>query len=319
MTAPGQFLLAIDIEWQAGESVSGCRCRLCEPGPLNDDLERACVETVREHGWQVNLVGEGDGDDEPAFAYTVGLGHRARHPELVMSGLPSDLMHRVLNAMVERIAAGHRFDTPGQLVEAALARVAVTVEPLTEDGLRQTVTWSGWFHRRSPRAVQLVWPDTAGVFAWQDGAPDVLDRRQPPTWREPGPRTGFLAPVPAWVMPVPGEALVFSCTHVLEDGEPVLFATREPAAERGEDWTFHCGKNGHSTDTIRLTHLHHIVAAAPSVADQLSDLPLEHSAARDGSDEPWTVTPDSAPPVGGPPDQSHPTATKRSRWPWRKG
>jgi hypothetical protein len=113
MTAPGQFLLAIDIEWQAGESVSGCRCRLCEPGPLNDDLERACVETVREHGWQVNLVGAGDGDDEPAFAYTVGLGHRARHPELVMSGLPSDLMHRVLNAMVERIAAGHRFDTPG--------------------------------------------------------------------------------------------------------------------------------------------------------------------------------------------------------------
>ena len=298
--------------WRGDAPVEGCRCRLCEPGPLEDDLERGCVETVRTHGWQVNLVGEGDGDDEPAFAYTVGLGHRAAHPELVMSGLPTDLMHRVLNALVDRIAAGHRFDVPGQLVEAALARVALTVEPLTDDGLRQTVTWSGWFHRRRPQAVQLVWPDTDGVFAWQDGAPPVLDRRQPPGWRQPGPRTGFLAPTREWVMPVDAETMVFSCTHVLDDGEPVLYATRQDAGTRGEDWTFHCGATGHDRDTIRLAHLHHIVNAAPSVT-AIRGLALEQSAERGGPDEPWIVA--TAPePARATDDQAPRTPSRR----WRR-
>jgi len=111
----------------------------------------------------------------------------------------------------------------------------VTVEPLTDEGLRQTVTWSGWFHRRRPDAVQLVWPSTAGVFPWRDRAPTILDRRQPPARRTPGPHPGYLAPIPSWVMPAPAETMVFTCTHVVEDGEPVLFAAREPAGQRGED------------------------------------------------------------------------------------
>jgi len=52
-----------DHIWRAGETpVDGCRCRLCRPGPLDDDQERACVQIVADHGWQVMLVSEGDED-----------------------------------------------------------------------------------------------------------------------------------------------------------------------------------------------------------------------------------------------------------------
>ena len=261
--------------WNDDAPVDGCTCRLCRPGPL-DDAEQRCVDTVRDAGWQVMLVGAGEADDEPAFAYTVGLHHRARHPELVMSGLPTDLVHRVLNDVAGRVRAGHRFDTPGRTVEGALARVPLVVEAMTDAGLRETVTWSGWFHRRRPDAVQLVWPDTDGVFAWQDGAPAVLDRRQPPGWREPSARTGPLAPRPVWSLPAPAETLAFVCRHVVDDGDPVLFAARERDPDRGEDWSFHCGAAEHPGDTVTTWHLRHVVTAAPSVALELSGLATGH-------------------------------------------
>lgn len=252
------------------------------------------MDTVRRHGWQVILVQAGEGEAEPAFAYTVGLGHRARHPELVMSGLPLDLMHRVLNAVAARIGDGHRFDRPGQLVEGALGRVAVVLEELTDVGLRETVTWSGWFHRARPSAHQLVWPDVDGVWPWQDGAPAILDLRQPPAWRHPGPREGLLAPRPIWPMPTPAEAMAFVCTHVADDGEAILFVARERDDERGEEWSFHCGADHGQDDAgqIRLWHLSHALRAAPSVVD-LSDLPMNSIAWRPSVDEPWTIDPRS--------------------------
>jgi len=90
----------------------GCDCHICRPDDSYDELDRRVVETVLAHGWQVMLVADDAGcsdpdhhdhssDDHgepgPPFAYTIGLGHRAGHPELLMSGLDTGVMHRALN------------------------------------------------------------------------------------------------------------------------------------------------------------------------------------------------------------------------------
>ena len=278
----------------------GCDCHICRPDASYDELDRRTIDSVLEHGWQVILVADDaacsdpehhdhsaddEGDPGPAFAYTVGLGHRLGHPELLMSGLDRHVMHRALNDIADRIMNGRRL-SPGDALEHVLAGVPVAIEQVADDGLRDTVTWSGWFHRRKPAALAVVWPDRNGVFAWQPGAPDILDELQPPRWRVPVEHTGGLSIDPAWDFPVPPDHRAFSCTHVVDDGEAVLWAARQPDERRGEDWSIHCGASGHETDDMRIVHLAHLVRSAPSLR-QISGLGIDEEAWRADPDSDW--------------------------------
>jgi hypothetical protein len=276
--------------------VDGCDCHACRPEPDYPPYDRSTIDAVLRNGWQVLLVGTGacecgdecgDGDG-PAFAYTLGLGHRAGHPELVISGLEPGLMHRALNHLAQRVLDGHRCEA-GDIVEGVLGGVPVVLERASATGLDETATWSGWFHRRQPDALVVVWPTTSGVFAWQPGAPDVLDELQPVRWREPITHGGPLTLDPEWPFPVPPDATVLSCRHVVEEAHPVLFVARQRADERGEDWTLHCG-DGHTLDQMTVIHLSHLVRGAPSIRD-LSALPLEWVAERSDVDSEWTPMP----------------------------
>lgn len=197
-------------------AAAGCDCHICRPDASYDDMDRRTIDAVLEHGWQVILVAsdvdcshpehqEHSTDDHgghgPAFAYTLGLGHRVGHPELLMSGLDHRVMHHALNELARRIMKGRRL-APGDALEDVLAGVPVAVEQVADDALRETVAWSGWFHRRKPEALAIVWPDKEGVFAWQPGAPEALDQLQPRAWRVPIDHSGGLAQDPVWDFPV---------------------------------------------------------------------------------------------------------------------
>jgi hypothetical protein len=284
-------------------AASGCDCRICRPDESYDDADRRTIDTVLEHGWQVMLVSEDapcsapghhdhdrgeHGKPAPAFAYTVGLGHRCGHPELLMSGLDQKVMHRALNDVASRVMDGRRL-APGDVLEGVLANAPVVVERLSPVVLDETVTWSGWLHRSRPEALVLVWPSTAGVFAWQPGAPDVLDELQPTHWREPIRHTGGVAPDPPWSFPVGPDQVAFTCRHVVDDGQVVLWAARESDDERGEDWSFHCGASGHDTEDMRLVHLAHLVRGAPSLRE-LAGLAVGHEANRRDADARWEIS-----------------------------
>jgi hypothetical protein len=102
--------------------------------------------------------------------------------------------------------------------------------------------------------------------------------------------TGGLATDPAWDFPVPPDHKAFSCTHVVDDGEAVLWAARESDATRGEDWSIHCGAVGHETEDMRIVHLAHLVRSAPSLRE-LSNLGLDEEALRADPDSAWATGP----------------------------
>ncbi|MDT0213811.1 DUF4262 domain-containing protein [Rothia sp. ARF10] len=298
-------------EWMGPlPAAAGCDCHVCRPADSLDDLERRSVDTVLEHGWQVMFVSDGVGcdheddghphhDDEhdhddhgepgPAFAYTVGLLHRAGHPELLLSGLDPVVMHHVLNDVARRVLRGRLLD-PGDALEDVLVGVPLAVEQVAPDALADAVTWSRWFHRRDVDALALVWPTTDDIFPWQPGAPAVLHERQPPAWRVPVEHRGGLAVDPEWEFPVPPDRLAFTCTHVADEGAAVLWVAREPDESRGEDWSVHCGAGGHSNEEMRVLHLAHLVRSTPSL-HALGGLGLGEQAHRASSDDDWSVEP----------------------------
>jgi hypothetical protein len=273
---------------------------VCRPDPRYDEGDRRVIDTVLQHGWQVLAVSDdgccedpghhehADAESGPPIAYTVGLGHRSAHPEILMSGLDLGLMHGVLNSVAQRVMAGRR-QRAGDVLEDVLGGVPVVVAEVREEALRETVTWSGWFHRRRPEAFVLVWPSTSGLFSWQPGAPDVLDELQPPAWRVPQDPPEGLEQDPAWTFPVPPDRTAFSCTHVVDEGAAVLWVARQSDPDRVEDWSLHCGAAGHDADEMRGVHLAHLVRGAPSVR-ALSGLGLDVEAFRQDTDSDWTLT-----------------------------
>src|SRR5262245_12216677 len=72
-----------------------------------DQSEQKVVSDVEEHGWHVILVSPGE--EGPGFAFTIGLFHNYRHPEVILFGLPQQVAHPVLNLIGAAVKSGTRF------------------------------------------------------------------------------------------------------------------------------------------------------------------------------------------------------------------
>jgi hypothetical protein len=234
--------------------------------------------------------GEPDCDPEaegPAFAYTIGLWHQARHPELLMSGQKGELMHSALNAAARGVMRGNRL-VPGMTLENVIGRWPVLVDEVSLEGLQTTVLGAHHFHHRAVQAFQLVWPDTLGRWPWQPGAAGFASDLQPQAWRIPTPRSGVVAADPEWLLPVPPDADAVSCTCVIDEGAPVRYVARVPDPE-GEEWQGLCDPehlNSHPATWAKIWHVAHLVRQAPSVL-QLADLRLGEEAVREDVWSPW--------------------------------
>ncbi|MDT0393012.1 DUF4262 domain-containing protein [Streptomyces dubilierae] len=163
-----------------------CRCVLCHDygdRAEADRMDLTIVENVQRHGWHVVMVPE----DElgPGFAYTIGLSHSHGAPELAVFGLGIHDMHRMLNRLGVKSAAGavlaggqsHADVVDGQQVA------------LREVDLRWYRTFFGraiGFYRRPPFPVlQVVWPDADDRFHWEEQAEARHRDSQPQMWLPP--------------------------------------------------------------------------------------------------------------------------------------
>lgn len=72
----------------------------------NSKIFEKVDEDNKKYAWHVLSVAC---DDSPGFSYTVGFEQTLNHPEIIMSGLSSDLMHQLLNDIGELIKSGSQF------------------------------------------------------------------------------------------------------------------------------------------------------------------------------------------------------------------
>ncbi|WP_260327067.1 DUF4262 domain-containing protein [Streptomyces sp. TLI_185] len=93
-----------------------CRCILCHDygdRAEADRLEETVIDNVRRHGWHVLMVPE----DEigPGFAHTIGLSHTHGAAEMSIFGPDIHEMHRMLNVLGDRVAAGDALEDGPEL------------------------------------------------------------------------------------------------------------------------------------------------------------------------------------------------------------
>lgn len=130
--------------------------------------ERQVLDDVDENGLHVVHVPEGD--EKPAYSYSVGLWHSFGTPEVLVFGLEPEIAGDLIEAVADEAAEGRAFAVDsrhdGLLHGYSVRFVAVP------DHCRTThLPLAHWAYGDQPFPIlQLVWPDKQGRWPWSPDA-----------------------------------------------------------------------------------------------------------------------------------------------------
>jgi hypothetical protein len=139
--------------------------------------EQKVLADVQAFGWHVVLIPEDDAG--PGFAFTIGLFQSFRHAEIIIFGLPHDVMHEVLNLIGGAVKEGRQFKAGDQSADF-LDRYECAFVDFPLSAYEDFLGYARWFYKGNEfPAIQCVWPDSSGRFPWQPGAAEGVKLKQP--------------------------------------------------------------------------------------------------------------------------------------------
>ena len=147
------------------------------PTDVLDQAEQFFVKKIRECGWFRTLVFSET--EEPDFSYTTGFWVTALQPELIIFGLKKEIAHDVLWDMFRKAQAGLSLPI-GKRTDEVFGNLPAYVFTVAKRHYADHLGWSRWFYGGSDfTCLQIVWPDRAGLFPWQDGFDPAFKAHQP--------------------------------------------------------------------------------------------------------------------------------------------
>jgi len=137
---------------------------MAEHDPRCDVSDQQVLDDVAEHGWHVMNVLELP--EAPGWAYSIGLYQTFGHPEVVVFGLNSDLMHRMINYVGEDIRSGKRFEDGKQYPELIEAYSCI-FKTVNVRWYQPFLGYANWFYKGTEYpALQCIWPDKKSLYPW---------------------------------------------------------------------------------------------------------------------------------------------------------
>lgn len=174
-----------ELAQQLSTSITQEMSREIESQPGLDVVDKKVMTDIVRDGW--SCIAVFPTRDEPGlpFNYTVGLSLE-NWPELLIMGMDSTMMHKLLWGIVQEMQKGVEFrpNTYSDKVLKDLRAAFVEIDdPATDEfPMSMTINMMDSFH-----ALQVVWPDANDRFPWHDDFdPKFADRQVLlGTWTEP--------------------------------------------------------------------------------------------------------------------------------------
>ncbi|MFI5808594.1 DUF4262 domain-containing protein [Streptomyces sp. NPDC051561] len=153
---------------------TACHCVVCQNIGALDSRTQATIGTVAQSGWQIVMI---PADEQgPGWAFTIGLWHRHRIPELAMFGLDIHLMQTLLNGLAQKAVEGQPLETDQERHD--IASVPIVLKTVDYRWYRAFFGTAIDFYRKPPFPfLQVLWPNRDGAFPWQDGGDDLATRQ----------------------------------------------------------------------------------------------------------------------------------------------
>lgn len=152
------------------------------------EFEQQMVANVDKHG--CFIMGVFDPDHEiPNFSYSIGFPKSLGQADVLISGLDLDLMKRLLNDAYVLCRDGFRLADFARTNEL-FSSLDCVVREIAEEHIRGDFMTSSLWYAESvcdqpfTSAFQLVWPDKAGLFPWEEGFAENLIGAQLELWRK---------------------------------------------------------------------------------------------------------------------------------------
>ena len=137
------------------------------------------LSLIETPGWNVTNVFNADGDSGPEWSYSTGLFHSFGHPEVLILGLPLDIMQRIINNIGREVRAGKRFE-PGLEYSDIFERCGCQFRDVEISNYRAHLGWAIWFYESDPFPVlQCFWPDRQGNYPWEPTCSPAVIEQQP--------------------------------------------------------------------------------------------------------------------------------------------
>jgi hypothetical protein len=163
-----------------------CACIICHDYGDRDRLDNFQLRTIvhiTQYGWSVVLVSADESG--PGWAYTVGLWHSHRSPELAMFGGDVYEMEEILNSL-GRLAAEGRVPADGEQRDDVVRGRPAAFRTVDTRWYEGAFGGAVAFYRRPPLPfLQVVWPDENGLYPWQPGTELPFRHSQPWLWLDP--------------------------------------------------------------------------------------------------------------------------------------
>ncbi|MFE3957735.1 DUF4262 domain-containing protein [Nocardia sp. NPDC059091] len=158
------------------------------------------VDNIGEHGWGVLAI---PGTDTTGpWAFTVGLWHTYRVPEVAIFGIPPQNAMAILNLIGDQVAAGTQLHVD-QWIDDVLPDYRMRLRPIAEPWRRPLFGTAIRYYRATPEwpVLQCVWPDRSHRFPGEAGYPPALDEKQPRLETRPDehPQGGWTAYREEWL------------------------------------------------------------------------------------------------------------------------
>jgi hypothetical protein len=128
-----------------------------------EKLHQRLRDRIGKRSWTVLEVLPDQGG--PVFYYTVGLTAMGL-PELLVFGLDPATGQKALENVAEKLVRGLPA-VDGILVRDVLRNVPVSLREMRQVKADSHMRYANEFFPGAVRGMQVIWPDTAGVFPWQ--------------------------------------------------------------------------------------------------------------------------------------------------------
>jgi hypothetical protein len=142
-----------------------------------DEFERKALEDIERFGCAViHVAAEGV---LPPFSYSVGISKSASAPEVNIVGLKKPIAHSIVNEYNRRVLTGEVL-SPGALYAGFIEGFELRAEMVDHSFYEEYFGWNLWLYRGSGfQVLQLVYPNTAGVWPWEAEADEWFRTWQP--------------------------------------------------------------------------------------------------------------------------------------------
>jgi hypothetical protein len=138
------------------------------------------LSDIQTFGWHTVGVFPNHGNQEAAWAFSVGFHFSFNHPEVILVGLPVTTCMEIVNVIGNQIKTGVRFEEDRDYADILRDPFKCAFREVQQEHYIDYVGYALWFYEKDAfPLLQCFWPDKQYRFPWDDGCNEYVKNSQP--------------------------------------------------------------------------------------------------------------------------------------------